>query len=372
MMLNVPHWARNIDTFGSPLGPGNLGSADGIKDQLTNEAISPGILLSNVVRNLSLHAGTRFRRVNVALENTILQGHTWLGLSVNDPRTTRIYGKSHFEIGGTPADPDQTGNPFHLALILLTTACVAISPALRRRQHLVRLSVALAIAFLLFCLTLKWQPWHSRLHLPLFVLASPLVGVTWGSVSGRMWVATILLGACAIPPLLHNRLAPLTGPHTILNTPRLHQQFASFGGGGNRREHAYIAAAQALGRQKCSDVGLILGWDDWEHPLWILISEATRRAARINHVAVVNRSAALANSRPGFAPCAIVVGSVPVTCPIKLGPHFYTLYHAAEGLSVYALDDRILQHDYHSGQALDRRTKLQNVHNPPALGPCRP
>jgi 4-amino-4-deoxy-L-arabinose transferase-like glycosyltransferase len=345
LMLNLPHWARNLDTFGTPLGPAKLGSADVRNDQLTNEAISPEILLSNVVRNLALHGGTSSARTNRVLESAVVRGHEWLGLSVTDPRTTRLYPKLQYEIVGKPTDPDQTGNPLHLLLILLTMARIATSKLLRRRPYLVRFGAALGTAFLLFCLLLKWQPWNSRLHLPLFVLASPMVGVTWEALPGVMWVTTILFAAGAAPPLLRNKLAPSIGPHTIFNTSPLDQLFYSFGGHSNSRERAYVAAAQVIGRHDCSHVGLILGWDDWEHPLWRLIPESMDRSRQIEHVAVGNRSAAQAKSHPGFTPCAILVGHVSVDSPIRLGAHSYTPSHQEDDLSVYLIDDSARQRE---------------------------
>jgi hypothetical protein len=338
MALNLSHWVRNSETFGSPLGPRSSRFADGTRDKLTNDAVSPGILVSNAARNLSLHAGTPFKRVNLVLEKAMVRGHAWLGLAVDDPRSTRLYSAPRFAIVGELANPDRTGNPLHLLLILLTVARVALSRPLRRSPGIAGYSVALTIAFLLFCLALKWQPWHSRLHLPLFVLASPLVGVAWSGASRVILVTTILLSTLAARPLLRNRLAPLVGAHTVLNTPRMHQQFQSFSRDPSGRERAYVAAAEALRAENCADVGLMLGWDDWEHPLWVLLSDRQRRAGRIEHVGVTNRSAGLSGSRPGFAPCAIVVGSRTVGNPIELEGRSYSLSRPGEGLSVFLRD----------------------------------
>ena len=302
LALNVSHFARSFETFGSPLGPGLRGPAP---EDLVNEAVSPAILASNLVRNLSLHVGTPFPMVNTAFERAIERGHAWFGMDVNDPRSTRLYSLSRFEVVGTSTDPDRTGNPLHLALTLAAVATIAAGGVRRRSLRLAGYILALVLAVVLFNLLLKWQPWHSRLHLPLFVLASPLVGVAsdrFGRLS--LAVAAVLMTVFAMRPLTVNRLAPLVGPHTVLNTPRIHQSFQTFGNQPSQRELGYVGAAEFLRSRKCADVGLLLGWDDWEHPLWVLLANGR---GRIEHVAVTNRSAHLEGRRPAFAPCGIVV-----------------------------------------------------------------
>ncbi len=333
--LNGAHWARNLETFGWPLGPRDPGSAGGVGDKLTNDAVTPGILASNLIRNLTLHAGTPFRRVNQGLEAAVVRGHDWLGLAVDDPRSTRLYSDRRYSIVADAANPDRTGNPVHLLLILAAGLQLAASRSLRRAPGVARYGLALGAAFLIFCLVLKWQPWHSRLQLPLFVLAAPLIGVA-GEVSYRLLLpAAALLGALSLRPLLQNRLAPLAGKYTVFNTPRLQQYFQSFGPEPSPRQRAYVAAADLLRGRRCAEVGALLGWDDWEHPLWVLLAGPTGAGPRIEHVAVTNPSARRSRRGAEFVPCGIVVGGVPVGDSIEVEGRAYRLARAGEGLRVF-------------------------------------
>ncbi len=66
---------------------------------------------------------------------------------------------------------------------------------------------------------------------------------------------------------------------------------------------AYVGAADSLRSQDtCAQVGLLLGGDDWEYPLWPLL-KGINPAVRIEHVNVTNSSAVL--SKP-FAPCYVI------------------------------------------------------------------
>ena len=338
LALNAPHWARNIDAFGWPLGPRNSGSADGVRDKLTNDGVSSAILVSNVVRNLTLHVGTTSRGANLALEGAVERVHGWLGVSVDDPRSTRLYSDRRFAVVGDPVNPDRTGNPLHLLLVVSAAVAIAGSRRLWRSPGLARYGVLLAVAFLFFCLVLKWQPWHSRLQLPLFVLASPMVAVAWEGSRGLMAVAAVLASLLAARPLLWNRLAPLAGKHTVFNTPRDHQYFQAFSREPSSRQRGYLAATDLLRGQGCADLGILLSWDDWEHPLWVLLAGMPDRPVRIEHVAVTNDSARLPYPRSRSAPCALLVGSIPVEDSIPLDGRSYARAWAGDGLSVFLTD----------------------------------
>jgi hypothetical protein len=333
--VNAAHWVRNIDVFGSPLGPRLMGSADGVADKLTNDAVTPGILASNVVRNLSLHAGTPFEGVNRAVENAIERGHAWLGLDVDDSRSSRLYPLRHFEIPSKSNDPDQTGNPLHLLLILATLVRIGLMHSLRRSRVVSGYGLVLVAAFLAFCLALKWQLWHSRLHLPLFVLAAPLVAVAWEQSFGVVVAASVPLVALAGSPLLRNRLAPVVGRGTVLNTPRMQQYFQAFETGPNPRQRAYVAAVRRINARDCDHVGLLLGWNDWEHPLWVLLKRNDRAGGVVQHIRVANSSARIAARSTVFTPCAVVVGRVRLGNSLELQGRSYRRAWSGDGLSVW-------------------------------------
>jgi len=335
--VNAPHWARNLATFGSPLGPGSSGSPGRESDRLTNEAMSPGMLASNIIRNLSLHAGTPSPRLNRALEAAVARAHDRLRVPIDDPRTTRLYSDTRFRVAGDPTDPDRAGNPLHLLLIVAAVGLIALRPTLRRSPGLVRYGLALAGGALLFCLVLKWQPWHSRLQLPLFVLAAPLVALALQGSGAVILGSTLLLGIQAAPPLLHNRLAPLAGRHTVFNTPRINQYFQSFSRRPTARQQAYVAAAELIRGRACTEVGLMLDWDQWEHPLWVLLPGSLRGERRLEHVGVANSSARLARLPPDAPPCALVVGGDRAD-PIEVEGRSYRMALRGDRLSVFLLD----------------------------------
>jgi hypothetical protein len=336
--LNAPHAARNWAAFGSPLGPPTPGSATGdARDNLVNQTMSMEVFASNVVRNLSLHMGTRSDPIDAALERGIIRAHAAFGLDVDDPRTTRLYPLPHFAIDASSADPDRTGNPVHLALVLIATGLL-VGWAPRRAGAVGRHAAALALSFAAFCLVFKWQPWHARLQLPLFVLAAPLAAVVLERYERLTTIAAVLLTVTAGPPLLANYRAPLARRQNALNTPRLQQYFSRFGGDPDAREQGFVGAAEFLRARGCRDVGLVLDWDEWEHPLWVLLADGAPGGVRIRHVAVRNVSAALTGREPRFTPCAIFVGNVPVDEPFALDGAFYRLAWSDAGVKLLVTD----------------------------------
>jgi hypothetical protein len=67
----------------------------------------------------------------------------------------------------------------------------------------------------------------------------------------------------------------------------------------------YESAARVVADMGCRRVGLILGWDGWEYPLWSLLRARLGPGLRIEHVRVANASRRFAPLVSG-AQCALL------------------------------------------------------------------
>jgi 4-amino-4-deoxy-L-arabinose transferase-like glycosyltransferase len=288
--LNAPQYWRNTQVFGSPLGPG----AEGIF-RYANDAFSPAILASNVLRNLGVHAGTRWPAANDQVERAIAVLHRGVGIALDDPRST--WPGTRFEVIPPAANEDLAGNGLHLLLI---AAAMVGAWCLRRDDRLHAFAACLIAAFLLFCLLLRWQPWHSRLQLPLFVLATPLVGVIFEGLKPTLLaIALVLFGGSSVYFLTGNKAQPLMGRRAVFSMARAEQRAAHAG-------PAYVGAARFVVSLGCRQVGLAMSSNDREYFLWGLLADAGWRG-RIEPVFVANISSELPKpSSVPFRPCAIV------------------------------------------------------------------
>jgi hypothetical protein len=293
LLLNAGQYARNLLVFDSPLGRGDEG---GPTFRYANDTLSPSLIASNVVRNLALHlVATPKLEVNQVVANAVTQAHERLGLDVDDPRST--FGDTPF--GPQPAyGEDTAGNPLHLAVIALAAVAALVWRKLDRRVALYGLAVA--SGFVMLCVVLRWQPWNSRLQLPLFVLAAPFVALVVGGLSRPLLFAVsglLLIGA--LPYALNNLARPVVGPRSVFAVNREQQYFAN----QPALLAPYLAAREGLAAAGCSRIGLLANGNDWEYPLWVAASSLPQPIS-IEHVGVDNVSARLTSD--AFQPCVIV------------------------------------------------------------------
>lgn len=180
--LNGCHWARNIRQFGRPTGPSD--------SELLNRSFGPRTLLSNVLRNLAPHIAMPIPSWNESVFLVVKAAHDAMGLDLNDPGSTAW---SRFEsVEPHTTEEDLVASP-GIVLAFLVVAPLALLA--RRAAPATRILASAAIpiaAFVLFSLVLKWQIWHVRLLLPVFVLAAPVVAAA--VASSRVVSALLALG----------------------------------------------------------------------------------------------------------------------------------------------------------------------------------
>jgi hypothetical protein len=89
LAVNAGAFLRNFQAFGTPFpeDPAIHGGSTVINQEFSSRAF-----LSNMVRNIAPHFTTPNDALNESLTELVLRLHAWLGLDVNDPRTTFLEG----------------------------------------------------------------------------------------------------------------------------------------------------------------------------------------------------------------------------------------------------------------------------------------
>lgn len=274
--INIGHFIRNYEVFAYPLGPPSDTRT------LKNEIHTPAALASNVIRNVALHLGTPIGLA--ATKAAVLHIHRLTGLDINDDRTT--FNKLSFEFGPSLHE-DYAGNPVHL-MIIVVAIFVMLSIRSQFRLALIYCT-CLAIGFLLFCGYLKWQPFNSRLHLPLFVAMAPVCGAVFSRSFLRTIMPAVAIIILCIGALYatRNALRPLLSKHASIMVVRRPDLYFT-----NRPpfRDAYENAASAVTRGTPTRIGIITGVNSWEYPMRVLVQMKSSTKVRFEHVDIQNES----------------------------------------------------------------------------------
>jgi hypothetical protein len=144
--------------------------------------------------------------------------------------------------------------------------------------------------------------------LALFVLWAPVLGVLMATLPYPR-IAALLAGVlliASLPWLLNNWSRPLIGAHSILFDTRANQYFRN----NPSLQTPYSEAAAVVRAQPCVDIGLIMGTNEWEYPLWVLLDNLDASHYRLQAINVTNNASGSLSSLPPFStfqPCEVIV-----------------------------------------------------------------
>jgi hypothetical protein len=306
-VLNSGHYTRNFLLFSNPLLAG-----ESVK--YSNEIFNAKSVVSNVIRNAAIHSSTPYDVLNNRIHTGVGSLHQMMSFDLNDQRTT--FKGITFEIKKLKFDEDTSGNFFHALLAVIISALVFCRKSIRTScPDILPYLLSVVAGFLLFCIFLRWQPWHSRLHLPLFVLGAPIAGYVLERLrlQGMAIALASFLLIAAFPWALRNYSRPLVPyigffhnqspyPLTIISTDRYPLYFLS-------RPYlwkSYLNASHAIQATGARNIGLKFRQDDWEYPLWVLLKD-NGSEFRIEHIDVENPSQRLSSHT--FQPDLVLVGN---------------------------------------------------------------
>jgi hypothetical protein len=308
LLVNAGHLWRNQRLFGSPLGP-QLSSTD---YRQFNENRSLAVALSNAVRIVAPQLES-VEPLNTVLRAGVDKIHEWIGQDVNDPRSSRP--GYAFVINRIGVSEYESGNPLHIVLF-----APAVLWAWRTRRAGSMPYVACLVAgFVLFVALLAWSPFRTRLLLPLFVLASPPIGMWLADGSRRIWRLAFLplLAILSLPFILLNPTHRVLGPATVFSLDRVQQMFFR----APSRQAIFESAASLVTADNCGRIGWIADMRTVEYPVWPLLSARRPEGLpQMDHVDVSNVSRVLED--PSFEPCAVICVDCPRAVDVRYSGRF--------------------------------------------------
>lgn len=259
--VNLPTYCRNYDLFGMPIGDAH--------DDLvySNSPISVGFTVSNIIRNTALEFAFPPGHAPVAVEHAARALHRVLGLDPEDPRST--FPLTTFDLSNYDWDSeDNAPNPFHV--ILFAAALISLALGRPRNRPTLVYMLGILLAMLAFCAYLRWQPWHTRLHLDLLVMSAPAIGLVLERWNRILTAAiALLLSVAAVIWIACNIHHPFFGPRSIFSPDQEARRFILRPAWQKTFEQVAALAANGGYRQ----VGLIFTDDDWEYPLAAMIQQ---------------------------------------------------------------------------------------------------
>lgn len=284
LLPNLPNYLRNLAHSGAPLGYAGL--------ETNNATYGISDLVVNGARSLAVNLATENTHYNRWLDHTTRQGLGALGLDADDPDLTFVDTK--FMLTAFQNNEDFAANPAQIVLGIVAVIVVLLAGASGHPRR--RYALCVLGATLLFLLVVRWQPWITRLQLPLFLLAAPLTAfllfgweerrvLRWRPVAAMAALAIVMLIFCA-PALWTNMRRPLfpgmgyrgtiwdyTGDQILFAArPDLQLSFQS--------------AAVYAALHGDSQIGFVTNGDGWEYPLWPLLRRVGIKHLRLEHVGV--------------------------------------------------------------------------------------
>lgn len=303
LALSTPLFVRNIGLSGSPMGSDSA-QGDGYY-RWRNETFGWKQTASNVLRNFADQLGMRSPAWNQWIYKTVLQLHQAIGADPNDPATT--WREARYAVPRNDSHEADAPNPWQVGLLIVAGLLLCGIAFGGGRRLPAAYALALLMGFAAFCFYLKWQPYMSRLFLPLFVLSAPLIGIAAGyiKIKPQWFLAALCLFLLdgARRPLLNNWVRPLRGQLSILHRLREEQYFSDMSQFGSLQA-SYFATRDLLAKSTCQTVGIDADIFQLEYPLEAILRDV-RPGVQFEHVGVDNASRKY-RQPAARAPCAVV------------------------------------------------------------------
>jgi len=326
MIINSGYYARNLKLYSHPLS-----SETG---RITIDRVSFNALYLNLIRNGSVHLAIPFPDVNQEISSLISAY-----LNGIDPAQDTVFQGTDFKINYL-INEDESGNFIHFILLTITLVLLLFSWK-KNASNINIYVITVLLSIILFSGLLKWQPWGTRLELPIFSLGIPVIVYAVDRLRRSQTVILVLfvgLFIYSLPYLFLNStrpLVPLFSDSSILRSskikhffsdrPELYDEYKEiispfyqdssvlradrqklYFSSNKRIYQDYLSVMEKVNELDEEYLGLHLGANDWEYPIWVLADRlGSRSEPGFIHVGVEDLSNGL-DINPDIIPKYII------------------------------------------------------------------
>jgi hypothetical protein len=264
--VNSGHYTRNYKLSNNILGVDNIESK-----MYSNENMSPILLLLNIIKNAGLHIGQY--PINKLSYKVIYKLHLITGVNI-DNRETNFGNTIYSGVTTIPNHEDTAPNLIHFFLAVLSFILISINVLQNKIKYskiALYFATILLLQMILFCLYLKWQPWGTRLHTPLFMLSIPLIcyAINLNNIYIKILYKLIhIIVFYAFLIVLFNNSRPFLSNSYTARISITDNRYKKYFANRPNLYDEYNAIVENVKKSNYKNIGLILGTDDWEYPLF--------------------------------------------------------------------------------------------------------
>lgn len=262
LILNIGHYSRNYKI------DGNLVNIDKMESKAyENENRNASLLLSNLLKNAGLHLGYPIHEESNKIIRII---HEKMRYSINNPEAN-YYGMPYEGARKIATHEDYAANLIHFILILISffTALKYGFQNVKKNAKILLLLLIIASQIVLFIGFLKWQPWHTRLHIPVFLLSISLVIIVANNIKWFRYLifsCTPLLFYSFFFYFVYNDTRPIiTNAKYTTNIHLKQDRFNKYFANQPHLRKEYSVVLDAIYLNNSKKIGFMLS--DWEYPL---------------------------------------------------------------------------------------------------------
>ncbi|CAM3838090.1 Glycosyltransferase RgtA/B/C/D-like domain-containing protein [Flavobacterium branchiophilum] len=260
-ILNFNHFYRNYNI------DRNILNIDKVESKMfSNDKMNIQIFTSNLLKNIGLHIIPPF----TSYYNDFIESyHQKYELDINSP-DTNYYGAKYLSPKSNETHEDLVPNTLQLFFIVLISIYILYKNLYNYK--IIQILVLLIILFqlILFVGYLKWQPWHTRLHIPMFIFSAVLVSIYFDNIKKhKKFIVAITLFCCVccfgFYYLFNNTRPIITNLKFTKNIKINDTRYKKYFSNQLFLYKEYNIISNYLDKGAISTIGF--GLNDWEYPL---------------------------------------------------------------------------------------------------------